>query len=243
MGEHPHQVGRQDLAGSGQCLQPGRLDDGDAVMVVGVDQHPAGSEADAYLEHSNGAGVESVLGDGTLHGHGGSDCVGGSGREALIPSPVRRNTVSWWAATATASISSWRVRSASPKSSPKRDRSSLEPTMSVNKIAPVLTVAPTQVMATVVPEPPGSGLGLQWRPVAVMRRISPRSSTSSSSHRFRHRSWSCAAPPVQTGSASVVEIRELPSSVRCTGHLSAIRSSAVRCASSRSPSTTMRRSK
>jgi len=123
-------------------------------MVVGVDQHPAGSEADAYLEHSNGAGVESVLGDGTLHGHGGSDCVGGSGREALIPSPVRRNTVSWWAATATASISSWRVRSASPKSSPKRDRSSLEPTMSVNKIAPVLTVAPTQVMATVVAEPP-----------------------------------------------------------------------------------------
>jgi len=123
-------------------------------MVVGVDQHPARSEGDAYLEHSNGAGVESVLGDGTLHGHGGSDCVGGSGREALIPSPVRRNTVSWWAATATASISSWRVRSASPKSSPKRDRSSLEPTMSVNKIAPVLTVAPTQVMATVVPEPP-----------------------------------------------------------------------------------------
>ena len=32
----------------------------------------------------------------------------------------------------------------------------------------------------------------------------------------------------QAGSVSVVEMCELPSSVRCTGHLSAMRSSAVR---------------
>jgi hypothetical protein len=61
------EVGGQDLAGLGSCLQPGRLDHGDAVLVVVLEDHLPDADPDPDAEGAHRVLAVAVPGHAALH--------------------------------------------------------------------------------------------------------------------------------------------------------------------------------
>ena len=67
LAEPLHEVGREDLARRGERLEPGGLDDRDAVGIVVLEDHLAGTEPDPDLERCDRVAPAAVAGDAPLH--------------------------------------------------------------------------------------------------------------------------------------------------------------------------------
>ena len=136
-----HHLGAEDLPGSRGGLQPLGLDHREPEAVVVLEGDVTDRQSDAHLEPLLAARRlcrSMACWMATAPASPSAAPV----KVAITPSPSCFTTVPRWARMAVATSRSWTWRSSSAASSPRRVRSSVEPTRSVNSTVAVSARAP-----------------------------------------------------------------------------------------------------